>query len=133
MLVYITKGGNGKGTSKGRSKDKSSPHKKNFAKKFSSKDAAAYIPLSEWKKLTEEQKAEARKAREAKGIPVRAVGSISQVPATGNISQGETGASTLADTRAIPGHLLRAPPVRHFSTTQRTQTYSRKRDASSQG
>ena len=89
-----------------------------YAKKFNSNNADAYIPHSEWKKLTEEQKAEARKAREAKGIPVRAVGSISQVPATGNNSQGETGASNSGDTRAI--HLLRAPPVRHFSTTKRS-------------
>ena len=55
---------------------KSGAHKKNSSNKFSSGNPGAYIPTSEWRKLTEEQKAEARKARQKDGIPTRKVGAI---------------------------------------------------------
>ena len=50
--------------------------KKNSARKFNKKNPGAYIPAAEWKKLTDEEKSAARKAREAQGIPTRRVGAL---------------------------------------------------------
>ena len=53
---------------RGGGKDPKGPHKKIQASKFSKKNPSAYIPSSEWHKLSDEEKAAARAARVKKGI-----------------------------------------------------------------
>ena len=54
--------------------------KKNQSDKFSRSNSGAYIPLEEWKKLSDEEKAAARAARHKAGIPTRKVGAVASKP-----------------------------------------------------
>ena len=129
---------------------KSGAHKRNNSNKFSSGNPGAYIPTSEWRKLTEEQKAEARKARQKDGIPTRKVGAIRVIKNTKtttfktpieeskDVSMEDVDkgikARQSAPERQVPPSVLNAPPppsnkpkARALSVTQRVETHDKER------
>ena len=131
----------------GKGSGKKPPHKKNQASKFDPKNAGAYIPPHEWRKLTDEQKAAARKARAEQGIPTRSAGTVTRSAGAVNSSvrtigevihesssqpQGLTTPATLrgpgVTATPLPPSILRAPSVRTFCTTQRVQSQEKWRE-----
>ena len=60
-------------------KAKGKAHKKaNMAAKFTKENPSAYVPPEEWAKMSLEEKALARKARQEQGIPVRGLKALSR-------------------------------------------------------
>ena len=77
------------------------PHKKNTSAKCSKKNPGAFIPASEWRKLSDEQKEAARKARQADGISTRAIGSVTtKSNSDGEDSDDEDGDAKMVDVPA---------------------------------
>ena len=131
---------NGKGNG-----GKSKPHKVNKQAKFSRNNPGAYIPAAEWKKLTDEQKEAARKAREKDGIPSRrtnatleteeertlkslTVRELKELLAQGtddddSVPEDSTPRKLVPVTTDYPDHLLQSPPPRPLVTTQRQVAY----------
>ena len=111
--------------------------KKNTAKKYTKSNPGAFIPVEEWRKLTDEQRDAARNARQAAGIPTRKVGSVATVlkkpecqvdeelPKISNDLQKLKITKTAAK---VPASLLQAPK-RGLVTTQREALYATKAPA----
>lgn len=109
--------------------------KTNKATKFSKNNPGAYIPAAEWKKLTPEQQAEARKAREADGIPTRRISAL--IGGKSDVEDKSDGENGLVDEeeqphtlvpqmktiREVPKHLLKAPHYKKVDLTQRSKLY----------
>ena len=121
---------------KGKDKDKTPAYKQKAAAKFQSKDPKAYVSSEAWKKMTDEEKAAAREARRAAGIPTRSISvgatkSTKQQPTVEIDSDDETvesGNTQGTDpTPRIAAQLLVSPKVKRLETTQRLSTYSTKR------
>ena len=116
-----------------KSKDKLNAHKRNTAAKYSRSNPGAYIPASEWKKLTPEEMDAARKARQTAGIPTRSVGALS----TKSNKQEEdmeivdlSGTSNISQLKQVPPHLLKAPPKGGLVTSQRQAMYAKTKRSS---
>ena len=60
----------------GKKKPGKTPAKKNVASKFNPSNPGAYIPRAQWVKLSDEDKAKARAARDKDGIKSRKLGSL---------------------------------------------------------
>ena len=119
---------------------KTKPHKVNKQVKFNRNNPGAYIPAAEWKKLTDEQKEAARKAREKDGIPsrrtnatveteeIRTVDAMTVRELKELLAQGTDDDDSVPEdsaprklvpvTTAHPHHLLQSPPPRPLVTTQ---------------
>ena len=103
--------------------------KTNKATKFNKSNPGAYIPIAEWKKLTPEQQAAARKAREADGIPTRRIGALSgsksdvEEGLVDDQEQHQTLLSQKKTIREVPKHLLKAPRYKDVDLTQRSKHY----------
>ena len=110
-------------------KDKGSKgaHKKNEATKFSKSNPGAFIPYSEWNKLSEEEKKAAREARQAAGIPTRKIASMSISTGSGSDSEDDGDkkprATKLKVLTGVPQSLLK-PTKRPLVTTQRSDLYA---------
>ena len=125
------------------------PKKKNRADKFSKKNPGAFVPAAEWKKMTAEQQAAARAARQADGIATRKVSGVFSTSNNGDddTSDEEVAAKlggldisdeemeideddrkpaakpTIKTLKGVPSHLLK-PPARSPQLTQRATLYS---------
>ena len=108
-----------------KGKKKLLAYKKGQTTKFDRKNPGAYISASEWKKLTKEQQAEARAARQAAGIPTRSVGALFTARATASVTTRSM--ATTEGTRNVPPGLLKAPPKSSLLATQREALYSNRR------
>ena len=110
--------------------------KTNKATRFNKSNPGAYIPAAEWKKLTPEQQAAARKAREAVGIPTRKIGALTGgKPDDRDKSDEEDGLVDEQEQppillpqkqtiREVPKHLLKAPTYKPVDLTQRSKLYN---------
>lgn len=113
---------------KGKDKDKKAAYKEKPKAKFQSKDPKAYVSFSAWKNMTDDERAAARDARRAAGIPTRSVGatkSTKRQPAVEPDSDDDTVES--GSDRRIAAQLLVSPKSKKLTTTQRLSTYSTKK------
>ena len=132
--------GNGKGNG-----GKPKPHKVNKQAKFNRNNPGAHIPAAEWKKLTDEQKEAARKAREKDGIPSRRTNATVETEEKRTLNamtirelrellvQGTDDDDSVPEdspprklvpvTTAHPPHLLQSPLPRPLVTTQQQVAY----------
>ena len=103
------------------------------------------VPAAEWKKLTDEQKEAARKAREKDGIPSRRTNATVETEEErtlkaltvrelqelidqrkeddDSVPEDSTPRKLVPVTTAYPPHLLHSPPPRPLVTTQRQVAY----------